>query len=229
MAGQLDEAAKHILGTLLADFTDRGLSASDLKARYEGPKLEALATAVCNVEDITKVDFEIAFDELEKKKLIGTGPREMVDPNRFGNGFIVIASFSKREYVYLTEAGYKESRKAPNKPQRVQRVVNNINITGGSFSNMQLAQGESVKQELNVAESSDSDIVNKLIEILEAQGVTATAENRDDVVSAVAEANKGNAGNAQNLLSKAFGVTWDTAKKVAVPVIAELVKKSIGL
>ncbi|EGS1684605.1 hypothetical protein I8I24_000992 [Enterobacter cloacae] len=229
MAGQLDEAAKQILGTLLADFTDRGLSASDLKEPYEGPKLEALATAVCNVEDITKVDFEVAFDELEKKKLIGTGPMEMVDPNRFGEGVIVIASFSKREYVYLTEAGYKESRKGPNKPQRVQRVVNNINITGGSFSNMQLAQGESVKQEFNVAESSDSDIINRLIEILEAQGVTATAENRSDVASAVAEANKGNAGNAQSLLSKAFGVTWDTAKKVAVPVIAELVKKSLGM
>lgn len=31
MAGQLDEAAKQILGTLLADFTDRGLTAQDLK------------------------------------------------------------------------------------------------------------------------------------------------------------------------------------------------------
>ncbi|PPE61950.1 hypothetical protein F157LOC_00784 [Pectobacterium brasiliense] len=228
MAGQLDEAAKQILGTLLADFTDRGLTAQDLKDGYEGPNIEALATAVCSVADFTTVDFDVAFDDLEKSKMIKTGPMAVYDNDR-SSSVVFIGIYSKREFVYLTEAGYKESRKAPNRPQRVQRIVNNLTITGGSFSNMQLAQGESIKQEFNVAESSDSDIVNKLIEILEAQGVKATAENRDDVVSAVAEANKGNAGNAQSLLSKAFGVTWDTAKKVAVPVIAELVKKSIGL
>jgi len=228
MAGQLDEAAKQILGTLLADFTDRGLTAQDLKDGYEGPNIEALATAVCSVADFTTVDFEVAFGDLENSNMIKTGPMAAYDNDR-NSSVIFIGGYSKREFVYLTEAGYKESRKAPNRPQRVQRIVNNLTITGGNFSNMQLAQGESIKQEFNVAESSDSEIVNKLIEILEAQGVTATAENRDDVVSAVAEANKGNAGNAQSLLSKAFGVTWDTAKKVAVPVIAELVKKSIGL
>lgn len=228
MAGQLDEAAKQILGTLLADFTDRGLTAQDLKDGYEGPNIEALATAVCSVADFTTVDFEVAFGDLEKSNMIKTGPMAAYDNDR-NSSVIFIGVYSKREFVYLTEAGYKESRKGPNRPQRVQRIVNNLTITGGSFSNMQLAQGESITQEFNVAESSDSEIVNKLIEILEAQGVTATAQNRDDVVSAVAEANKGNAGNAQSLLSKAFGVTWDTAKKVAVPVIAELVKKSIGL
>lgn len=228
MAGQLDEAAKQILGTLLADFTDRKLTAQDLKDGYEGPNIEVLATAVCSIADFTTVDFEVAFGDLENSNMIKTGPMAVYDNDR-NSSVIFIGVYSKREFVYLTEAGYKESRKAPNRPQRVQRIVNNLTITGGSFSNMQLAQGESIKQEFNVAESSDSEIVNKLIEILEAQGVTATAENRDDVVSAVAEANKGNAGNAQSLLSKAFGVTWDTAKKVAVPVIAELVKKSIGL
>lgn len=229
MAGQLDEAAKQILGTLLADFSDRGLTAQDLKDGYEGPNIEALATAVCSVADFTTVDFDVAFSDLEKARMIKTGPMYVPDNNSLPGGMVFIGILSKREFVYLTEAGYKESRKAPNRPQRVQRIVNNLTITGGSFSNMQLAQGESIKQEFNVAESSDSEIVNKLIEILEAQGVTVTAENRDDVVSAVAEANKGNAGNAQSLLSKAFGVTWDTAKKVAVPVIAGLVKRSLGL
>ena len=74
MAGQLDEAAKQILGTLLADFTDRGLTAQDLKKGYEGPNINALATAVCNVADFTSVDFEVAFGDLEKSKLIRTGP-----------------------------------------------------------------------------------------------------------------------------------------------------------
>lgn len=228
MAGQLDEAAKQILGTLLADFSDRNLTANELKKGYEGPKIESLATAVCNIEDITTVDFEVAFSDLEKSKMVKTGPMYVPDSKQFG-GMVFIGALSKREFVYLTENGYKEARKAPNRPQRVQRIVNNLTITGGNFSNMQLAQGESVKQEFNVTESSDSEIVSKLIEILEAQGLQATAENRADITAAVAEANNGNAGAAKGLLSKAFGTSWEFAQKVAVPVIAELVKKSLGM
>lgn len=56
MAGQLDEAAKQILGTLLVDFTERGLTARDLDKGYEGPLIVALATAVCNIDDINQVD-----------------------------------------------------------------------------------------------------------------------------------------------------------------------------
>ncbi|RNM02123.1 hypothetical protein [Dickeya undicola] len=229
MAGQLDEAAKQILGTLLADFTDRGLSASDLKKPYEGPKLDALATAVCNVEDITKVDFEVAFNELEKKKLIGTGPMEMIDPNRFGAGVFVIASVSKREYVYLTEAGYKESRKAPNKPQRVQRVVNNINITGGQFDNIQLAAGEQIQQTMSVTTGTDSEVVAQLISILESQGFQIGNEQRAEIENAVSEANQGNAGTAKSLMMKVCGSAWENIQQTAWPIIGELVKKSMGL
>ncbi|MDC7870662.1 hypothetical protein TH60_14255 [Pantoea ananatis] len=228
MAGQLDEAAKQILGTLLADFTDRRLTASELNKGYEGPRIEALATAVCNIEDITSVDFEVAFSDLEKSKLIKTGPMAMYDNDR-SSSVIFIGSYSKREFVYLTENGYKEARKAPNRPPRVQKIVNNLTISGGNFSHLQLAQGESNKQEFNVTESSDSAIINKLIKILESQGRSATAENHADITSAVAEANDGNAGAAKKLLAKAFGASWDMAQKIAVPVIAELVRKSLEM
>lgn len=79
MAGQLDEAAKQILATLLTDFTDKGLSAKDLNKGYEGPKLDVLATAVCDNDEITKVDFEVSFGELESKKLIKTGPMTLYE------------------------------------------------------------------------------------------------------------------------------------------------------
>ena len=74
MAGQLDEVSKQILGTLLADFTDRQFSIEELKSGYEGPKIEALAAAVCDGDNITKVDFDIAFADLEKNKMVKTGP-----------------------------------------------------------------------------------------------------------------------------------------------------------
>jgi len=229
MAGQLDDAAKQILGTLLEDFSDRNLTVSDLKTGYEGPKIESLATAVCNVDDMTTVDFEVAFSDLEKAKLIKTGPLYLPESNAFGRNIVFVGLLSKREYVHLTENGYKEARKKPNRPMRVQKVVNNLTITGGSFSQLQLAQGESVQQSLSIAESSDSEIALKLIEILESQGVNVTSENRSDIEKAISEANNGNAGAAKTLLAKTFGATWDVAKTVVIPIVTEVIKKQLEL
>ncbi len=228
MAGHLDEASKQILGTLLADFTVRELTAKDLTSGYEGPKIEALATAVCAVADFTTVDFEVAFSDLEKAKMINTGPMAMRDNDRYSN-LIIIASYSKREYVYLTEAGYKESRKAPNRPTRVQPVVNKLTITGGQFSNLQLGQGHTVTQSMDIANGSDSEIIQKLISILEEQGQVVTFDKRDDIVAAVAAANDGDGKQAKNLLSKVCGPVWETAQTVMWPILGELVKRKLGL
>lgn len=229
MAGQLDEAAKQILGTLLADFTDRGLSAQDLKEGYVGPKIEALATAVCNVDDITKVDFEVAFKDLEKARLIKTGPMEMLKPSSSPSMVVFIGAVSKREYAYLTESGYKESRKSPNRPQRVQRVVNNIHISGGQFENLQLAAGEGVNQSMAVTTGTDSEIVAKLISVLESQGQVVNPQQRSELEKVVNEANEGNAKEAKSLLEKVCGPAWGALQPVIWPIVGELVKKSLGL
>lgn len=229
MAGQLDEAAKQVLATLLADFVDRGLSAEELKGGYEGPQIEVLATAVCNVEDITKVDFEIAFGDLEKNKLVRTGPRVAFD-NDSNSSLIFIGSYSKREYAYLSEEGYKAARKAPNRPQqRVQRVVNNVHISGGQFGNLQLAAGENVQQSMNSHNGADSDVILQLISILEAQGQQVSSEQRAGIEAAVSEASQGNAGTAKSVLEKVFGPMWGALQPVMWPIIGEVVKKSIGI
>ncbi|ELV2767984.1 hypothetical protein QNS15_001378 [Enterobacter cloacae] len=228
MAGQLDEAAKQILGTLLADFTDRGLTAQDLKNGYEGPNIEALATAVCGVADFTSVDFEVAFGDLEKANMIKTGPMAMYD-NDSNSSVIIIASYSKREYVYLTEAGYKESRKAPNRPQRVQRIVNNLTITGGNFSNTQLGQGDSFTQTQSITSGADSEIVAKLVSILEERGQVVSSAQRSDIAAAVTAANEGDGKQAKSLLSKVCGPVWESVQPVMWPIVGELVKKSLGL
>ena len=82
MAGQLDEAAKQILGTLLADFSDRGLTAKDLKNGYKGPNVQALATAVCNVADFNAVDFDVAFLESLTKRWSLTVCRRQIRGNK---------------------------------------------------------------------------------------------------------------------------------------------------
>ncbi|EPL8953944.1 MULTISPECIES: hypothetical protein [Klebsiella] len=229
MAGQLDDAAKQILGTLLADFSDRGLTAQDLKKGYEGPNIEALATAVCSVADFTSVDFEVAFGDLEKAKMIKTGPMAMYDNDRRNSAVFIMGSYSKREFVYLTEAGYKESRKIPNRPQRVQRIVNNLTITGGHFSNTQLGQGEAVSQTQAITTSSDTEIVAKLISILESQGQVVNNDQRSDIEAAVAAANEGDGKEAKSLLAKVCGPVWESVQPVMWPIVGELVKKSLGL
>ncbi|MCY1700920.1 hypothetical protein OVA10_23115 [Lelliottia sp. SL45] len=228
MAGQLDEAAKQILGTLLADFSDRGLTAKDLKNGYKGPNVQALATAVCNVADFNAVDFDVAFGDLEKSKLIKTGPRVMMenDPN---SSLIFLGTYSKREYVYLTEAGYKESRKAPNRPQHVQRIVNNLTINGGHFSNTQLGQGDVVSQSQNITSGTESEIVAKLISILEEQGQVVSHTQRSEITAAVVAANDGDGKQAKSLLEKVCGPVWESVQPVMWPIVGEIVKKSLGL
>ncbi|HHV7383818.1 hypothetical protein NJB25_07210 [Escherichia fergusonii] len=228
MAGQLDEVSKQILGTLLADFTDRQFSIEELKSGYEGPKIEALAAAVCDGDNITKVDFDIAFADLEKNKMVKTGPLEMYD-NKPGSSVVVIGFYSKREYTHLTEAGYKAARLKPNKPTRVNRVVNNFTITGGQFSNVQLAAGEQVSQNMTSTTGTDQNIVSRLISILEQQGVVITDTHRDEVVNAVREANNGNAGSAKTILQRICGSAWQEVQSTIWPIVGDLVRKSIGL
>jgi len=230
MAGQLDEAAKQILATLLADFTDKGLSAKDLKKGYEGPKLDVLATAVCDNDEITKVDFEVSFGELESKKLIKTGPMTLYE-NKPDSPMFILSIYSKREYAHLTEQGYKEARKTPNKPiQPVKRVINQVHISGGQFSNLQLATGDSFNQAMTITTSgTDSDIIAKLIAIIEEQGQVVSDTQRSELTAAVAAANEGDGKQAKSLLEKVCGPVWESVQPVMWPIVGELVKKSLGL
>lgn len=228
MATPLDEASKQILATLYADFTENDYGADKLKRAYEGPKVELIATAVCNSPDVTKVDFEIAFESLEKQGYIKTGPMAVYD-NDPSSGVVILGIYSKREYACLTEKGYKAARQTPNKPKSVQRVVTNIHISGGEIGSLQLASGEVVTQTMNYTADSSSDVVMKLIQILEQQGKPVTQEQIADVKSAVSQAEEGNAGSAKQLISKAFGSMWESANRSAWPILAELVKKSLDI
>lgn len=228
MAGQLDEAAKQILATLLGDFNERGLGFKELENGYEGPTLVALATAVCASDDINQVDFEVAFSDLEKAKLVDIGPYE--DQSSVTGSLVFIGGFKKREYAHLTQEGYKESRKAPNRPQhRVQRVVNTVNIHGGSFTNLQLAAGENADQSMTVTNGTDVDIVKQLISILEEQGQVVNSDQRSDIEAAVAAANEGDGKEAKSLLSKVCGPVWESVQPVIWPIMGELIKKGLGI
>jgi hypothetical protein len=228
MDARLDEAEKQILATLLADFADRDLNADHLNSGYEGPQVQDLINSVCTGNDITKVDFDIALSDLEKKSLISTGPYEKFK-NEPGDRLIIIGGYSKREYAGLTELGYKTARQPANRPSDAQRIVNNVHISGGQFSNLQLATGNNVVQKIDSTSGADSDILNKLIAILEKQGQVVSIEQREILTSAVEEANEGNGKEAKKLLEKVCGPAWTAVQPVIWPIFGELLKKSLGL
>lgn len=112
MVDKLDEAAKQILGSLLADFNGRKFTTIDLREGYEEPQITSLFEAICSLNDINQVDFDMAFKGLEDKKLIKTAPIDIYTSENQGNGvFIMSFLYSKRKYAYLSENGYRGSRK----------------------------------------------------------------------------------------------------------------------
>lgn len=228
MAAQLDEAEKQILGALLADFSERQLDAQQLKKLYEGPKVSELISAICSGDDITTVDFDIAFDDLAKKKLIKTGPWRPYE-NKPGSGLIFVGGYSLKEYACLTEIGYKTARQAPNRPAKAQRIVNNLHISGGQFTNLQLAAGEVITQKMQSSAGADTDILAKLINMLEKQGQIVSLEQQNGLSAAITHANEGNGKAAKTALEKVCGPVWDSVQPVMWPIIGDLLKKSLGL
>lgn len=108
--GKITQESKHILGCLLQDFRTRGLGADALELGYDGVAIQELRKRSLGADSTTtSVDFELALKELEEKELVGTGPMDVID-NPPGSLVIFVGLYSKREYVYLTEKGYKAAR-----------------------------------------------------------------------------------------------------------------------
>lgn len=108
--GILEDMPKKILKQLLADFQKRNLSTEDLHQGYEGMLLGTLQHNYYSNDAPATIDFGTAFSILERDGLVRTGP--LVPYNNFpGVPLPVIGTgVRKREYVYLTEAGYKAAR-----------------------------------------------------------------------------------------------------------------------
>jgi hypothetical protein len=102
-----NDAARFILSQLLSEFIERRLTTSDLRKGYKGltpSELKGLSTASA----IGEVDFDLAMNDLTEHNLVKTGPMAVHD-NPPGSLVIFIGLYSKNEYSYLTEDGYREA------------------------------------------------------------------------------------------------------------------------
>ena len=127
---KLDSLAKEILADVLADFRDKKLGSEALRDGYIGAPLFNIEEKYCGKEGTGKVDFDLALKELETNNFVNTGPMEPYksDPN---SGILIIALFSKREYVYLTEKGYRAAQQSKSPVRPTARTT--VNISGGNF------------------------------------------------------------------------------------------------
>jgi hypothetical protein len=126
---ELSGIAKNILQDVRDDFTAKKLGADTLTKDYVGVAISELEQKYCEGAGATKVDFDLALKELEDG-LVGTGPMAFFDNDPHSRVFI-LAMFSKREYMYLTEAGYRVAAQMDS--QKPRSSSPRVHISGGTF------------------------------------------------------------------------------------------------
>jgi hypothetical protein len=148
----LDDPAKRVLSVLLAEFQEKRFGAAELEDTYRG-LAPATLKSICTTDGgLSEVDFDLAIKELEEYDLVETGPMELYD-NPPGSTVTVIAFYSKNEYSYLTEEGYKLATRFGTRPPRM--PAPRVHISGGTFHQSPVAVGTQVSQTVNISASSD--------------------------------------------------------------------------
>jgi hypothetical protein len=115
--------------------------------------------------------------ELDEKDLVRTGPMELY-ANPPGSMVMVTAFYSKNEYSYLTEDGYKAATRLDStSPSRM--PAPRVHISGGTFHQSTIGIGGQVSQEVNVA-ANPRELFARLRE--EIQGRVADDKRRSEII-----------------------------------------------
>jgi hypothetical protein len=128
----ISSLSHEILKILKVEFLEHNRSSDDLRDGYVGPNMNHLQEQILGSGFVSRVDYDLALKELEEQRLVKTGPMTMYD-NPPNSHVVVFAMFSKREYIYLTEAGYKVARDKPKDTERSPSSRQNVHISGGQF------------------------------------------------------------------------------------------------
>jgi len=159
----IDDLGLQILSDVLDDFNQKGLSADYLSKEYVGVSIIELKEKYCTNDCNSQVDFDLALKELEENELVDTGPTA-VHENLPDSSLVVIGIYSKREFVYLTEKGYKAAKRPA--PKRMSPAPT-VHISGGNFHNSPIGVGETVNQTVNFTDASTINDLQHLVEVFE--------------------------------------------------------------
>jgi hypothetical protein len=221
----VDDLANEILSDVVADFRARNLGSQALSDSYVGASIAALEVKYCTDGTYSKVDFDLALKQLEEGKLVNTGPMVPYE-NTPGSQVVVIAIFSKREFVYLTEKGYKAAQKSIAKPRS---PAPRVHISGGTFHQSPIGIGSTVNQAVNFNISDDSEVVGYLAKLLALHDPSSGDEGKRQVVELVNTAKTGDLGKAKPIFQRLYGGAKETIKQLAWGVITAYVSKQLGL
>ncbi|WP_175889760.1 MULTISPECIES: hypothetical protein [Burkholderia] len=227
MSETLDISAETILKNLLADFTERNLGSAELHQGYAGPLLIDIEREFCASGKHAKVDFDLAIKELESHKLIRTGPMKAYD-NKPGSGFVVIGSYSLRQYACLTEGGYRKAKSSTSN-SRGHGNKTSVHISGGTFNQSPIGIGDNVHQQLSVDIGNDSETISHLLDLLARSGQPVDDSARAHVAEMVSNANAGNLAAVKPLFQRFFGTAVDGVKQVAWGVLTAIITKQMGM
>jgi hypothetical protein len=220
----IDELEKHILADIVVDFRAKNLGADALRKHYVGLSIPALENHYVTNGTYSKVDFDLALKQLEATNLIKTGPMFPYE-NPPGSNVLVIAFFSKRDYAYLTERGYREALKAP--PKRASGP--NVHISGGTFHQSPIGVGTTVNQPVSFNLDNDPEVIEQLCKLLAQHDPAAGDDAKRDVINLVTVAKAGDLAKVKPLFERLFGTAKDAIKQIALGVITAYVTHQMGL
>lgn len=221
----VDDLAKQILADVVADFRAKNLGSQALNDGYVGVSMVALEMKYCADGGQSKVDFDLAMKQLEESKFVDTGPMVPYE-NTPGSQVVVIAIFSKREFVYLTEKGYKAAQKSTAKPSS---SAPRVHISGGNFHQSPIGIGSTVNQAVTFNISNDSEVIEYLAKLLALHDPSSGEEGKKGVVELVNTAKTGDLGKAKPIFQRLYGGAKETIKQLAWGVITAYVSKQLGL
>lgn len=223
--GAVDNLARQILADAVADFGGKNLGATDLNNGYVGASITALEMKYCADGAYSKIDFDLSLKQLEESELVKTGPMEMYE-NKPGSLLAIMAFFSKREFVYLTENGYKAAQKSIIKRSS---PASTVHISGGTFNQSPIGIGGVVSQAVDFNIDNDFEVIEQLFKLLASQPLSFGEEGKRNVVDLVSAAKTGDLGKVKPIFQRLFGTTVETTKQVAWGIIVAYASKKLGL
>lgn len=223
----IDDLTKEILADVVADFQAKRLDSDALSEEYVGVSIPALYSKYCTGGGAySNVDFDLALKQLEAKQYVKTGPMVPYE-NPPGSSILVIAIFSKREFVYLTEKGYTAAQKSTSSQPRT--PVPAVHISGGTFHQSPIGIANALNQSVNFNIDNDSEVIEYLSKLLSEQAPDAGEAGKKEVVELVTISKTGDLGKAKSVFQHLFGAAKETTKQLAWGVLTTYVSKQLGM
>lgn len=224
-----------ILRNLFNDFRSRGLTSESLSDGYVGPDLDEFKKNI-GIEDNTSqraVTYDISLNDLEKAKLINFGPIVPYENDTNSSVVFVNAEVNKKEYIWLTEKGYKyySENRGKKKKKSIPSMLNRQEIKINDSIVLQSQIGTTAQNiENTIKIDDDQEIIGYLQKLLEQTGRNVTPHDKTELSNLVSTVKDGgDLKSIKKIFNKLFGYAKNGASQVAWNLISIIIAKQMGM